>query len=63
MTQVTNAKSAATTLSRTSRVIGVTTIHGETDNYNGVSGATYQGYLEEWQNDYDTDVKSYYRTK
>lgn len=58
MTQVTNAKSAAITLGRTSRVIGVTTIHGETDNYNGVSGATYQGYLEEWQNDYDTDVKA-----
>ncbi len=58
MTQVTNAKSAATALSRTSRVIGVTTIHGETDNYNNVSGATYQGYLEEWQDDYDTDVKA-----
>jgi hypothetical protein len=58
MTQVTNAKSAAIALGRTSRVIGVTTIHGETDNFNGVSGATYQGYLEEWQNDYDTDVKA-----
>lgn len=58
MTQVTNAKSAAVALGRTSRVLGVTTIHGETDNYNGVSGATYQGYLEEWQNDYDTDVKA-----
>ncbi|MBP9715189.1 MAG: fibronectin type III domain-containing protein [Candidatus Pacebacteria bacterium] len=58
MTQVTNAKSAAIALGRTSRVIGVTTIHGETDNFNGISGATYQGYLEEWQNDYDTDVKA-----
>lgn len=58
MTQVTNAKSAAIALGRTSRVIGVTTIHGETDNYNGVSGATYQGYLEEWQNDYETDAKA-----
>ena len=58
MTQVTNAKSAALGLSRVLRVIGVTTIHGETDNYNGVSGATYQGYLEEWQNDYNTDVKA-----
>lgn len=58
MTQVTNAKSAALALSRVLRVIGVTTIHGETDNYNGVSGATYQGYLEEWQNDYNTDVKA-----
>lgn len=58
MNQVTNAKSAAIALGRTSRVIGVTTIHGETDNYNGVSGATYQGYLEEWQNDYETDVKA-----
>jgi hypothetical protein len=57
MTQVTNAKSAALALSRVLRVIGVTTIHGETDNYNGVSGATYQTYLEEWQNDYNTDVK------
>ena len=58
MTQVTNAKTAATGLGRVSRVIGVTTIHGETDNYNNVSGATYQGYLEEWQSDYETDVKA-----
>ncbi|MBP9802347.1 fibronectin type III domain-containing protein [Patescibacteria group bacterium] len=58
MTQVTNAKNAATALGRVSRVIGVTTIHGETDNYNGVSGPTYQGYLEEWQNDYETDAKA-----
>ncbi len=58
MTQVTNAKSAAISLGRTSRVIGVTTIHGETDNFNGVSGATYQGYLEEWQHDYETDAKA-----
>lgn len=58
MTQVTNTKSAATLLGKTSRVIGVTTIHGETDNLNGVSGPTYQGYLEEWQHDYDTDVKA-----
>jgi hypothetical protein len=58
MTQVTNAKNAATALGRVSKVIGVTSIHGETDNFNGVSGATYQGYLEEWQNDYDTDVKA-----
>lgn len=58
MAQVTNAKSAALALGRTSRVIGVTTIHGETDNYNGVSGATYQGYLEEWQNDYEIDAKA-----
>ncbi len=57
MTQVTNAETATTGLGRTLRVIGVTTIHGETDNYNGVSGATYQGYLEEWQSDYNTDVK------
>mgnify|MGYP001263521003 CR=1 FL=1 len=58
MTQVTNAKSAATSLGRVLRVLGVTAIHGETDNFNGVSGATYQGYLEEWQHDYDTDVKA-----
>jgi len=58
MNQVTNTKSAAQSLGRTSRVIGVTTIHGETDNYNGVSGATYQTYLEEWQSNYDTDVKA-----
>jgi peptidoglycan hydrolase-like protein with peptidoglycan-binding domain len=58
MTQVTNAKSAATALGRILRVIGVTTIHGETDNFNGVSGPTYQGYLEEWQHDYETDTKA-----
>ncbi len=58
MNQVTNAKSAALSLGRVSRVMGVTNIHGETDNFNNVSGATYQGYLEEWQNDYDTDVKA-----
>ena len=58
ISQVTNTKNAATALSRVSRVIGVTTIHGETDNYNDVSGSDYQGYLEEWQSDYETDIKA-----
>lgn len=56
--QVTRAKAAAESLGRVTRVIGVTTIHGETDNFNGVDGPTYQGYLEEWQSDYENDVKA-----
>lgn len=37
--------------------IAVTVIHGEADNDAG-NAAFYQGYLEEWQRDYETDVSA-----
>ena len=37
------------------RPIAITVVHGETDNYSG-NAAAYQGYLEEWQHDYETDI-------
>ncbi|QQS22703.1 fibronectin type III domain-containing protein [bacterium] len=57
MTQVTNVKNAATALGRVARVVGVTTIHGESDHLAGNSAA-YESYLVQWQNDYETDVKA-----
>jgi len=57
ITQATNVKNAATALGLTDRVIGVTTIHGESDHLAG-NGAYYESYLVEWQNDYNTDVKA-----
>ncbi|MCF7864885.1 MAG: fibronectin type III domain-containing protein [Candidatus Pacebacteria bacterium] len=57
MTQTTNVFNAAAGLGKVDRVIGVTVIHGETDNVNG-NGLAYEGYLHEWQTDYDTDVRA-----
>lgn len=58
MTQVTNVKAAATSAGKTSRVVAITSVHGETDNYNGVDGPTYEGYLEEWQHDLEADSQA-----
>lgn len=33
-------------------------VHGEKDTGDGVSASTYAGYLNEWQSDYDTDIKA-----
>lgn len=56
MGQLDNISAAAETAGKQVRVIGVTNIHGETDNMNGVTYAQYKDYLEEWQSDYQTDV-------
>lgn len=56
MTQATNVKNAAIALGRVSKVIAVTSVHGESDHIAG-NGSSYESYLVEWQNDYNTDVK------
>ncbi|HSE56663.1 MAG TPA: fibronectin type III domain-containing protein, partial [Candidatus Paceibacterota bacterium] len=59
MTQATNSASYVTgTLGGVYYPRAVTLTHGETDYDNGVSAATYQGYLEEMQNDYETDLNT-----
>ncbi len=58
ITQVTNVKNAATLASKISRVVALTSVHGETDNFNGISGATYEGYLNEWRSDLESDIKA-----
>lgn len=56
-TQMVNTKSAAESLNRPYRVLGVTVIHGETDDFINTPGATYKSYLEEFQSDYEFDVQ------
>ena len=58
MQQIVNVRNAATLLGQTSQVLGITTIHGETDNSTGTSAATYEADLVEWQHDYETDIKA-----
>jgi hypothetical protein len=57
LSQASAVKAAAEALGYVDRVIGVTTIHGESDHLAGNS-ASYESYLVEWQNDYNTDVKA-----
>ena len=56
--QVNNMFADATALGEPYRVIGVTTIHGESDHLDGTSLAQYEADLVEWQNDYETDIKA-----
>ncbi|MFA7169613.1 MAG: fibronectin type III domain-containing protein [Candidatus Paceibacterota bacterium] len=55
ISQATTVKGIAEGLNKIDRVIGVTVIHGETDA--GSASGIYEGYLEEWQNDYNVDIK------
>ena len=56
MAQVKAALAAAAAAGVPYRVTAVTTIHGETDHVNGVTASAYEGYLREWQRDYENDV-------
>jgi hypothetical protein len=55
--QVLLVKANAEALGKIYRVIGVTTIHGESDQLAG-NGPYYEGYLVEWQHDYEKDIES-----
>jgi hypothetical protein len=57
MTQVARARTAALGLGRQYVVPAVTVIHGESDHVAN-NGALYEGYLREWQADYEADVKA-----
>ena len=39
-------------------VYAVAVVHGEADLSGGVSADTYKGYLNQWQSDYDADIKA-----
>jgi hypothetical protein len=58
MQQMVNVRNAATLLGETSQVMGITTVHGETDSTSGTSAVTYEADLVEWQHDYETDIKA-----
>ncbi len=58
MTQLNDTHIQAQNENKTHQVIGVTTIHGEADEWNNVTADQYKGYLTEWQRDYETDIKS-----
>jgi len=57
MAQVTAVKDAASMLGKTAQIAGVTTVHGESD-YSAGNDEFYEGYLVEWQHDYETDIKA-----
>lgn len=59
MAQVTNAKAEVAAMGGNAvyRPVGVTVVHGEADNYAG-NASQYQGYLEEWQHDYEADISA-----
>lgn len=57
LAQVSAAKSVFAGLGKTlSGVPGIAIMHGESDNWNQISG--YESKLIEWQNDYETDIKA-----
>jgi Fibronectin type III domain/Putative Ig domain len=57
LNQVSLIKSGAISLGKVSRVAAISNIHGETDHSLG-NAAYYEGYLNEWQRDYENDIKS-----
>ena len=52
--QITTTNSIASTLSRTFKIDAVANIHGPADR---TRANEYEGYLNEWQSDYETDIK------
>lgn len=55
LTYITTANTIAGTLSRTFKVDAVANMHGPADRSHP---ELYEGYLEEWQRNYDTDIKA-----
>jgi hypothetical protein len=58
LTRVSAAKDLSLNENKTLVVTGITTIHGETDEINGMSSDQYEQYLNEWQSDYESDIKA-----
>ncbi len=59
MAQVTTTKSEVEAMSGAPTYVplGVTVVHGESDYFNN-NTQFYQGYLEEWQRDYEQDISA-----
>jgi hypothetical protein len=55
ITYVTTADTIADTLSRTFKIDAVVNLHGPADR---TRANEYEGYLNEWQSDYETDIKT-----
>lgn len=58
MAQIQAALGLAITAQRPYQVAAVTTVHGESDELAGATAAQYEGYLVEWQKDYQTDAQA-----
>lgn len=56
--QISNALNYSINSNTPFKVNAITIIHGEDDNSAGTSSDTYASYLVEWQNDFNTDIKS-----
>lgn len=56
--QTSNALNLAINSSTPYKVNAVTVIHGESDQQDSRSAETYRSYLVEWQNDFNSDIKS-----
>ncbi len=55
ITYITTADTIADTLSRTFKIDAVVNLHGPADR---TRANEYEGYLNEWQSDYETDIKT-----
>lgn len=58
LSDVINAKNISLDENKTHIVRALTVVHGETDEYSGVSAEQYEQYLVEWQQDYENDIKA-----
>lgn len=58
LSDVINAKNISLGENKTHVVRALTVVHGETDEYSGVSAEQYEQYLVEWQQDYENDIKA-----
>lgn len=58
MAQIQAAMGLAIAINRPYQVAAVTTVHGESDEGRGATAAQYEGYLVEWQKDYQTDAQA-----
>ncbi|MES2623108.1 MAG: LamG-like jellyroll fold domain-containing protein [Patescibacteria group bacterium] len=55
--QAVTTKAFVESIGSTYHPVGVTIVHGEAD-YIDMNFSTYQGYLEEWQRDYENDINA-----
>lgn len=58
MDAVNTSKANATAQGKTYKTLVLINTHGEADYVNGANAATYQGYLQQWYDDYNGDIKA-----
>lgn len=58
LAQIEIAKNISLDEGKTLIVPAVTTVHGESDEIEGTTADEYEDYLVEWQNNYETDIRT-----